>query len=341
MAKLVLHIDDQKTVEEETMNVIISNVSKVPEIAKAESKDLSLYANGIEMNARIFKDATVLDGLRAVAGSDIQNINWINWVTGITNDAFEVSADNGETKYPISMTKAKLNDSQKEKIAQKIHDTSDKLIKGFWKGMHGSTKNKLFDLGVYYEQLGGVIGFINDEYTTPTSFRFQMIFPNDHPRRAAFSPDESPIKFYYTFDGYLYELKTTYTKGIGEFYEWEVSGLEPGSIYPGFSFSMDGGNSIFPSTGLFGITRNEDGTLPDFDEAELRKPWEQAGYKPHQMWNEELAHKFMGPELTKVTYDVIVKKQFEFENDEDYVPLSRVEDFYANFDWLKTGKEVK
>ncbi len=340
-SKMVAVPDSDLSVHNEQIYFNIFNVNKCPEIFEADPKDLIFYAADTKVRARAFKDADVFNGLRVVAEKDLTNMEWITWFSAVLHNRLHVSPDKGKTAYSIKLNPDEENEASLIKMKQTVNNESHKLTNIFWDKLEGSTKNKLFNLKTSYEELGGVIGYVADDLATKNSFRFQLIFPHDHPRKAAFNPGQIATKFYHQYNGHLYELHTKFIGAVGEFYEWDITGLTPGKVYVGLSFSTDGGNNILPSTGLFGTTLNDDGELPLLDEAEMAIPPKEFGLKKHKMWSEELAKKFMGEELTKTTYNIIVKKQYEYENEDSYVPVANVKEYYENYPWLKTGKDIE
>ncbi len=338
-SKMIAVPDADLAVNNEQLYFNLFNVNKCPEIFNEDPKNLTFYAAGTKARVKAFKNADVYNGLRVVGEKDLSNMEWITWISAILHNKLEVSPDNGKTGYSVKLVPDVKNQAALVKMKETVINESHKLTEMFWHKLEQSTKNKLFNLKSSYDVLGGVISYVDDELATKNSIRLQLIFPQDHPRKPMFNPGEVPTKFYHHYDGHLYELPATLISAVGEFYEWDIKGLEPGKVYAGLSFSTDGGNNILPSTALFGITLDENGEQTLLDDAELAVPAKEVGLKNYKMWSEELAKKFMGNELTKTTYDVIVKKQFEHDNEDGYVPLSNVDEYYDNYPWLKTGKE--
>lgn len=340
-SKLTLVLDDVLTIHNERITLNLFNVNKQPEIFECDPKQLSFYISNTKVEVDIHKSSELHNGLRIVAKEKLTEIEWINWIIAIKDNNFTISHNKGEVGYIVKLLNDKASDSATQaKMKEKVIKQSNRLVDEFWTKIGSSQKNSMFNLKNAYEELGGVISYVDETHSTQTSLRLQLIFPADHPRREMFKPGEIPTKFYHHFDGHLYEMNTTFLQGVGDFFEWDITGLTPGRSYVGLSFSTDGGNNILPSTSLFGVTKNENGDILNIDEAPLEKPLLEAGYAKHKMWPEELALKFMGKELTKTTYDIMVKKEHEFKNDDIYVPIANIDEYYDDYPWIKTGKEI-
>ncbi len=341
-SKLTLVLDDINTITNEKLVFDLLNISKQKEINNCDTSKLSFYVSGSKVDVSIKKDQKLHDGLKIRVEKELTSIEWISWMIALKDDDFAISNDDGKTFFITKLCSDKSSDNTAhEKMKEKIEKVSNKLVQQFWSKLGSSQKNTMFDLTNAYEELGGVIRFVNEEYSTHNSIRLQLVFPSDHPRRAMFKPEEVPTKFYYHFDGYLYEIKTRLIQGVGDFFEWELSGLQPGTAYVGLSFSTDGGKSILPSSSIFGVTRDLNGKLLNIDEAPIVAPFKEGGYAKYKMWNEEMSKKFIGEELSKLGYDVMVKKQYEFDNDGLYAPLINIDEFYQDYPWIKTGKETE
>ncbi len=341
-SKLTLVLDDINTIADEKLSFNLLNVNKQSDVFECDPAKLTFYVSGSKVDVLITKDQNLHNGLRIRVLKDLSSIEWISWMVALKDDDFAISPDDGKKVYITKLNVGKSSDDNAhEKMLEKISKVSNKLVQQFWSKLEGSQKNAMFNLKNSYEELGGVISFVNEEHSTSTSLRLQLVFPKDHPRRAMFKPEEIPTKFYYHFDGYLYEIKTKLVQGVGDFFEWDLTGLEPGTSYVGLSFSTDGGNSILPSSSLFGVTRDQSGRLLNIDEAPIAKPFEEAGYAKYKMWNEEMSLKFIGKDLNKIMYDVMVKKQYEFDNDGLYAPLINIDEFYPEYPWIKKGKDIE
>ncbi len=330
--KLTLYADLEMTEKQGKYILNLENVKKVPELWEANENDITLISGDYKIPARFKRCKTVDARYRIIFDQPMDNMQQFWYVRGVRYDELFVSIDGGETKIKIHLIKGKFVEAL---TSRNLSELDEDVIKN-------EILDSIFNSDKYHYithefDNEDVISHIHEGKTTKTSLRYQALIKEDH---EIFSEDyeHSYIKFYHVYDGYLYELPTKFIDRAKNLFEWEIYDLEPYSAYVGLSFSLDGGKTIYPSTSLFGITRDEDGEMPVLDEVNLAKPKPDA--KKHKMWTKEVAIDSMGEKLTLKTYDAIVKKHYEDVHGGEFIPFHTVRQYHHEINWLETGKKL-
>ncbi len=339
--RMTIYGDVILSMKEEAVFYVVDNVSRQKKGQwDAELDNIRLYALGKEISVVAYKAADVPHGIRLLlSGAMNSSIDVTSLVGAVKYKVWEISFDAGATRQKLRQVQNRkqykfgLLTSHSDAMSYETH------LQKVLQEIEGSERASLVNDN---SETHGMIAHINEGKTTGTTMRYQILIPQEHPILKIFGAGESyktMPSFYHLYEGSLYKLESKFVDKVGSLYEYDLIGLEPGKIYVGLSISLDGGIACFPSSSLYGITKDHDGEVPTIDDAILAKP--KAGAEQFRMWNEYVATEYLGEELTKRMYDVIVKKHYEDEYKEDYLALSRTQEFYADYNWLKGHKENK
>ncbi len=340
--RMALYADIPYSMKEGIVHLNFINVKNFPQFWDVHEDNLKLYAMGTEIkNVKFLRTPDVPNGLKIRYPENFTHMEFLALSGAVKYNRFEISPDGGVTKKQINSVKDNISNKIKMKLTENSGKTMDLIVSELKSDILKSDKYYYLTHEEHYgkEDALGVMSHFNEGKTTPTSLRYQLLLPDDHPAHAAgFDPLSSKTQFFYIYDGYMYELKIKFLEQIENFYEWDFIDLEPGKVYPAVSYTVNG-KHYSPSTALYGITRNADGTLPTIDEAQIAVP--PKGAKKYPMWTEETSIKYMGEHLTKINYDVIAKKHYEYDDEIGFVSLQEAHTVYENYPWLKTGKKIE
>ncbi len=339
---MVIYADTKTSNSEGVLIYIIDNVKNFEEFWNADLTEVKLYACGKVIPSRAFKSANIPNGIKIMVSGMSNSINdMLLIMAAIKYEMWELSFDGGTTRVPVMQIIDPVQKWEVEKFAQKNGwvppKKEEKLFKELQKEIKKSSKNKVVK-GALPQH--GLVAHINEGRSTGTSLRYQILIPKGSESILDLIEDDyDKVSFYYIYEGYAYKIESKFVDRIGSLWEYDLLGLEPGTIYPGLSTSLNEGKTMLPSSALYGITKNHKGEVPTIDDAELAKP--EPGAEKFEMWNEEVAMSYLGPEFTEKTYSVIVKKHYEDEYTDEYLSLSRTKEFFDDYKWLKGKKEVK
>lgn len=329
--KIGIYPDMKKSLLNQTIYLNLVNIKNKSALNNTSEDLMRLYASGIEINAVFYKTPEIPNGYKIAYATTMSNVEIISMISGIKYNTLEVSFDGGMTRTHVYS----IHDKLAEKISIKLEREGDlknkHKIEMIDKIVRSGKTNNILEA----TENDRVLAHVNETKSTGTSFRFQVIVPKEHPFivNNIFNPNDLEMtKLYYIFEGHCYEFKYEYIGQIENLHEWDVVGLKPNRIYAGLSFSLDGGKTILPSSALYGITRNKHGEVPTIDETILAKPKEID--KKYKMWNESEAIGYMGKNLTKKVYSILVKKHYEDEYSESYLALSKAHELYNDYEWL-------
>lgn len=329
--RIGIFIDMNLSVKKQTLYLNVVNAHRNKELWDASEDVIKLYAAGKEINVVIYKDPKLPGGYKLVCPTLHGSLETISMLNAVKYNTFEMSSDGGYTRIKIhsiddNLAKkiSKWSEAQKTEISQQQRiDMIHEIAK--------SEKSTNIDSDFSGQR---IISHVPEEFSTPTSFRFQALIHWDHPliTKLGFDPDKKISKVYFVHNGDCYLIDCSYIGKKETLYEWDIIGLKPGTIYAGLSFSIDGGKTLFPSSALYGITRNEDGSMPTFEEAKLATSEE--GDTKYPFWNSPTSIQYMGENLTKKTFSIIIKKHYEHDNPEEYLSISNAYNFDAGYDWI-------
>ncbi len=331
--QMAVFADIPMSIHNNNVYLNIVNVKRYNELWEAHEDELQFFAFGTQIRGTFFKSDDIPNGYKlACLTHDLTAIEILSLKEGGKYNAFEISIKGLDTRWKVNSVKERLTMKIKKQLEAVDSYSSDSLANVVVNNIKASGKKE------YWDDIHGqhAISHVNEGKTTGTTMRFQTILPSDHPLHdLGFVPEEA--MFLYVYEGHCYEIKSRFIENIENLYEWDLIDLKPGRIYTGLSFSIDGGKTTSPSVALYGVTKNKQGQLPTIDDAMLAKPDNpENGQFP--MWNEEIAINYLGESLAEKNYDIIVKKHYEDEYTEEYLGLSRANEFHGEYDWLKLGK---
>ncbi len=338
---MIIYADAKTSINEGILIYVVDNVKLFDEYWNSDLSEVKLYASGKDIPARAFKSASAPDGIKIMVSGMSNSLDDILLImSAIKFGIWEISFDGGVTRVPLLQVVDPVQKYEAEKIAQKHGwipaKKEEKLHKELQKELKKSARTKLLSKGALPQH--GLLAHINEGKSTGTSLRYQILVPKASEAVIDLIKDDyNKLTFYYIYEGKAYKVESLFVDRVGSLWEWDLLGLKPGTIYTGLSTSVNGGKTMLPSSALYGITKNHKGEVPTIDEAELAKP--EPGEQSFEMWNEEVALSYLGPEFAEKTYRVIVKKHYEDEYTDEYLSLSRTKDFFDDYKWLK-GKKV-
>ncbi len=324
---MALFADIQLSMKNDTIYMNLINVNKHLDFWHAHESDLELFAMGMQLPAVFYRTNDVPNGYKVALTTTLTNSQVLSLNGAIKYNKFELSYDKGTTVKKVN--------SISDKTAKRIVNNLNKVNSHYDRKLREELIRKIkheagFDNDGFKLTQSRVVSHVDEKRSTQDSLRFQAIVPDGHEMfDEGFIPDK--VKFFYTYYGQLYEFNVRYIGKVDSLYEWDLMNLEPGRIYPGLSYSLNG-ETVLPSTSLYGITKNEKGYVPDISDSILGKPAE--GHIGHHMWTKEQAFGYMEKTLFKKTCDIIIKKHHEDEYPEEFLALNRVDPFYEKYEWL-------
>lgn len=321
------------SIKEDILFYDVINIRKHKEFWEADVSDIVLFAAGSEIETTAFKPDDLRDGVRFMLnGITNSTMDVLRLAAAVKYKMWEISFDGGITRTKIRQIQSLKDKRYGQQTARKFgwdqDNVNKKVAKEFTKDFNktevlkGSTPKH------------GMLSKINNAKSTYNKLRYQVLVPKNNPIWEFIEDDYSNVSFYHIYEGHAYLLKSEFKGNYGNLYEFDLLGLEPGKIYVGISLSFDGGKTTFPASCIYGITKNHSGVTPAMEDAELAKPKNNEA-KKFRMWNEEEGIRHAGEEMVRKIYDVLVKKHYEDEYTDDFLSLSRTEEFYADYKWLK------
>lgn len=331
---MTIYGDVRTSIDENSLFYIIDNVRRFPLFWENSSMDnIKIYAAGKEISCVAFKSDDIPNGLKILlSGVKDSVMNILSVIGSVKYSLWEISFDDGATRHKLIQINKKTNKELIQNIADSKNVTYEKHLKNVLKRTNRS-KIKIVDKNGHANH--GMISNINNSKTTKNTARYQILIPKNHPVHKKYNEKEiRKISFHYVYKGNLYDIESKFIKKVGNLYEFDFINLEPGTIYTGLSTSFDEGKIILPSSSLYVITRDENNNLKTIDDAKLGKP--KKTDLPHsKIWTEEMSNLYLGESITKRIYDVIIKKHYEDEHEDEYLALSRIKELYSHYPWLK------
>lgn len=330
---LSLYFDSSKSIDEGELVINLLHVNRHPKYWHAHEDDLMLFAAGRAIDCIFTKSPEVRGGYRVYITDDtgskkvmlsiMSATRYNNWYLGVkghqeTLHAYAISDSRAKriTKM-ISATMTEINEETRETMLGEIVSKTDKAF------------------GKLKENNQGIISHISDNRSTSTSLRYQVMYPEHHVLYNSFEHDQNDVDdpqkktFYYIYDGKAYEIEHKFVGKYGHLYEYDLINLEPGTIYPGLSVSLDGGKTIAPSAALYGITKTEDGVFPTKDHAKLAKPKKTT--KTHTLWTIREARAYLGDDIMHRTFDILTMSHYEDENPGKLLNPDKAKSYYDEY----------
>ncbi len=224
----------------------------------AHPDEMKLYAQGEELEAMFLRD---LDGygeptgdFRVVLTNVVGNFKKVMFLTAaIKYNAFEVSWEEGGHVYKLNSVKDKKIRRVLGKEQESDKEKYEKLLKKYAKDKgHGRAVSRA------KQSHASAVFLINRYDSTSTSMRYEAVIPAGHPLTADVDMLKKKLKLYYQIDDKLYPFKLVYLGNEGPVYKWDIVDLQPGTIYPGIHWTLDG-EKLAPSLSNFGKTKDENG----------------------------------------------------------------------------------
>lgn len=310
----------------------IFNADKNKDVWNASENTMQWYSMGRRIEGVIIEKSYDIEGTLFVKFPKFQDLPydaWLNILYSIKYNKIAVSVDQGFNLIEVYSVPNKRMARLTRSISNR-GDSRKALIKQLKDDLKHSDKNHYLSNQDLYDHPEGVWVHINESKSTQTSLRYQLILPEGHIDGLGFS--EETFKVFQTFEGKLYPLETKYLGKIGDFYEWDLIDLEPGTAYAGLSYTVDGGKTFLPSSTFYGITKNKKDILPTLDEAQIKKPAE--GTPSYKMWTAKASIDHYGERWTRVAQRIIVKKHLEIYDDNLYIKLADADKYFDQFPWI-------
>ncbi len=333
--KLLAVADTKKTIDEQNYVIDIFNVDKFEKLWAANEGQLKWHAMDFPLEGAKFTKNLEVPGALTVRLPMERNFQQDLMITlSVKYNNITVSIDGDDEKFKV----ISIPDKELEKAKKVVYKKrGDKLLEQeMLNDFKESEKNFMLDYEDLIKSSGGAMVHINEHKSTSTSLRYQMVLPEEYRNKVNFDPES--FKVFHIFEGYAYELETVFIGQFGDFFEYDLINLKPNTAYVGLSFNSNYNKTIRPSQTFYGVTYNEDGLSPSFNEAILASPSEDA--QKHQMWTRVIAEKTMDKKYVDVHYKILAKKHFEFENKDKFIDLNQADKLISNFDWFDNVKKI-
>ncbi len=334
--EMIVYADVPNTLGEEIPIFIVDNIMN-EEFRNAHNKDIAFYAAGFHIPGVAFKSHDYPNGIRvALTGITESTMSVIHALKATKYNLWEISFDKGVTKHSLLQVSNPKHSAAAIKFAQnsgwEVTSSREKITEEIIKKSNRS-KMSLFTLDELDHK---ILASFNESLSTPTTMRVQFIAPNDEVALYIAGGAEKPIvNYFYTYNGNLYKFKSRFLKKTGSLYDFELYDLEPGKVYVGIAFELNNNGLLMPSTTIYGLTKNEDGTIPTFDEAALGMPKEDD--KKYPLWSEKITRAYLGDVSAEAIYKYVAKKHYENDNPDEYIAMAAIKTIYTEYDWLLSG----
>ncbi len=337
--KMIIYGDAALSLQENILFYNVINVEKnYPKQWEAELDAIILYVAGKEIESVPFKPDNLRGGLRfMLSGMSNSTMDILRLAASVKYDLWEISFDGGLTRIRLYQKQSKNDRKVGRERARENGWDQDKTDKISAKTAIKQRKKDSLLKGSMPKH--GLLSHINETKSSATRVRYQVMVPRTNPLWERLTGAIQDVSFYHVYEGYLYRIDSEYIGNLGNMHEFDLINLESSKAYVGISTSIDGGKTIFPSSTLYAITKDHKGLVPTLDEAELAKP-KNKDVPKYDLWSEGQAINYIGEKLAKRMYDIIVKKHYEDEYTDEFLSLSRSQEFYSDYLWLK-GHEDK
>lgn len=326
---MLLFADIPLSMKNDALYINLVNVDKYPEVWESHEADLDIFGMGMLLPSTFHRTPDVPNGFK-IEHIKLSNKEILSMMAALKYNKFEVSIDGGSTRYKV----ISVNDNVAKRLTSKLQEANSKMDSGKRdKEIQKIVNQVKKKSGESSLNSYNFITQIDEENSTKTTMKITAVVPNDSNVLEGVDYKKD-IKFYYTYNGKLYEFETTDMTKHQNVYEWKIINLSPGSIYVGLAYSLDGGNTLLPTTSLYGITRDDDNNVLEVSTASLGKPSEDKLDQGKPIFTYEEAIKIISKTLMKKKCDIVVKTHYEDKYPDDFVPLARVDEFYSEFDWV-------
>ncbi len=320
--------DPQMTMESKLVTIKLLNASNIPEIWNSHESKLKAYFGDVEIPSTFERHPSLPNGLifRYAPKLEVEHLQAI--ISALSFNNIYISHDGGETKFWANSVKEKFV----TKIVSKFEDktnTLESLKQGLRKEIESSEKYFHFSYSDKFEK-ANIISHINEGMATQTTLRLQLVIPKSMSEQDSLQPKDQ-TKFFHIFEGKLYPLKTRFINNVDDYWEWEFYDLEPNTAYIGIGFTNNGVD-FFPSTSMYGVTKDEDGGDANINDAEIRQPKLDPIDQP--IWSKEASMVLLGEGLTEINNDVLAKKHYEHDNPGQFITLEKARSKHDLYDWL-------
>ncbi len=334
---LAIFMDGELSMDESEIVFNLINVKHKKKLWDSYEGNLVLYAAGKKIDA-IFKRSTELhNGYKIYITEDFNDKDTILSLLNSTKyNKFSVGLYKDHHRYhvtevpdhKISKLVAKLDRTDAEHYEDVVHEIVDHLD-------DEHIEERIFD------SIEGFISGINRRKSTDKTLRYQAIVPHDHSLNHDLFFEENDVSFWHVFEGKLYELKYEFVNRFGSLIEVDLVGLKPGTAYVGLTMSFDKGKTFVPSSTVYGVTRDEDGVIPNLTNAKLGG--KTTGAKSAEMWDEQTCIANVGERLSSYHKRVITKSHYENDdqNKGKIISLHNADQQYKRYieKWWKEAKE--
>ncbi len=334
--RMGLYADVPYSMSRDRIHLNFINVNRHPEFWEVHESQFRLEAMGVIIEGvKFFRAPDIPTGLKISYPKKLDHKTVLALTAGVKYNNFRVSNDGGETFTWVNSIKDVVAKKYQMRESNLTKESTDQILKTDLRvSIMNSPKFKYLKDELGFDILNELKTFslVNERKSTSTSLRHQTIISKDNPNYENIISNLENLKFYYIYNGDAYQFETELITHMDDYIEWDLVNLEPGKIYTGFSYSIDDGKTIVPSTALAGITRNEDNKVVPFDEAVLAQP--KPGSTKYPAYTFDKAVEVLGEEMATAKFNMLVKKHYEAQNEEVYVPLKLAKDYYNNYSWV-------
>ncbi len=327
---LSIYYDGELSFERKELIFKLLHANRTPKIWDAHEEDLILIASGKVLDAEFRKSTGVNGGYTISIKEDTsKKINTLSilsaskynkyyiGVRGISDQFHSQVISDHKAKKVLELTKVdefELYEMSKESLQKEVSSRTDIKISKREKEM----------------KIGHIVSSVSDSKTTATTIRYQILLPENHELENVIDKEDSPVRFYHLYNGRLYNLDYKFISKHGTMYEYDIIGLQPGTVYVGLTLSLNEGEKIYPSASLFGMTKSLDGMHLNKTDAILGKPSDVKN-PSIPMWTETEMLTHLTKQQVKRSYELIIKKHYEDDNKDDYLHAKAIDQFYDDY----------
>ncbi len=333
---MAIYVDSKESFAHGEIVLDLVHANKYPEVMNAHEEELKLYAEGREIDAIFRRNPLVSNGFKIYITEDAKDnkLPFLSMMEAQKYNGFFIGIGNREyhAQY-ISDKKAKaIAKSHQRKVKNTFGDNREEIL---------NEMNDEFRKEVSVTANHGLLGHISPNKSRRNSLRYKLLFPTVEELNASIKPKGKGFKMYHIYNGLLYELEVKYAGIFGSMVEFDIVNLEPGTIYPGISVSFDDGETIIPSSAIFGITKDKFNNKISKTDAMLAKPKE--GSNGIEIWPEKVAKAYVGEQVLGSIKDILTKKHYEDEFDDLILRIDVAKQYHKDYVdiWFEKAKDSK
>ncbi len=306
------------------------HANRYPKIWEAHEEDLILVASGKVLDATFRRTSSVHNGFRISINEDTsQKLNALSILSASKYNKYYVAIRGWDDMYHTQV----VSDHKAKKIMKLTEVDEFELYEQSKDSLHKEASNRTkVNLSTREKEIkiGHIVSSVSDTKTTDRTIRYQILLPHGHELEQQLLDDDGSVRFYHIYKGKAYRIEHKLIGEYGTMFEYDLINLEPSTIYVGLSVSLDGGKTIYPSASLFGMTKSVDGTNVSKTDAQLGRP-KNLKVESLPIWTKNVLNEHLNKKQVETTIALIIKKHYEDENEEGFIPTSLTHQYYDDY----------